>query len=176
MSLRIRIAITALFCILFFSNISLAQQIQEEFLIDIKLSEFKLTLIDKNSQSSEFKIATPAVTPKSLPIEAIVLAVERDPYWHPTERTREAYLRQRNIELPILLRPGDPRNAMGKGLIRLKYSRSGLIDGNVVIHGTNDEESIGKKISRGCIRLYNKDIITIIQTIQNKSTRVIFQK
>ena len=34
------------------------------------------------------------------------------------------------------------------------------------IHGTNDETRIGKRVTGGCINMYNKDLDTLIKTIQ----------
>lgn len=33
------------------------------------------------------------------------------------------------------------------------------------IHGTNNPSSIGKAVSNGCIRMYNKDIIEVFQLV-----------
>ena len=147
---------------------------QEDYLIIIRLSEFKLVLMANDGTSQEYVVATPTTTPKSLPVEATVRSVQINPSWNPTAPTREAYLRRTNMELPISIKPGDPRNAMGRGIIRLNYLVPGSMDPNVVIHGTNDEKSIGKKVSRGCIRMHNDDIEKIIRIIQNKKTKVIF--
>ncbi|MCF6408962.1 L,D-transpeptidase [Pseudalkalibacillus salsuginis] len=44
--------------------------------------------------------------------------------------------------------PGGPYGTMWMGLSRPGYG----------IHGTNDPSSIGKDVSKGCIRMYNKDV------------------
>ena len=38
-------------------------------------------------------------------------------------------------------------------------------DRNIYIHGTNDEESIGKPVSHGCVRLTNDDVIAAYEII-----------
>lgn len=59
----------------------------------------------------------------------------------------------------------------------IKYRRKGLIPKNkdgqikgqgtgIGIHGTNDPLSIGHRISSGCIRLFNEDVIVLNQYIQ----------
>ncbi|MBU2109538.1 L,D-transpeptidase [Patescibacteria group bacterium] len=67
----------------------------------------------------------------------------------------------KKIVLPEKIKPGDPRNAMG-------------IDPAIRIHGTNDKSSIGKRISRGCIRLRNEDILKLAEYIENKKIKVLF--
>ncbi|WP_453991854.1 L,D-transpeptidase family protein [Bacillus nitroreducens] len=44
--------------------------------------------------------------------------------------------------------PGGPFGSMWMSLSKEHYG----------IHGTNDPSSIGKSVSRGCIRMYNKDV------------------
>lgn len=41
----------------------------------------------------------------------------------------------------------------------------GLSTPHIGIHGTNDPSSIGKAVSKGCIRMYNKDIEEIFPLI-----------
>jgi lipoprotein-anchoring transpeptidase ErfK/SrfK len=165
-------AILAVILIFLSCEISWAE---EDFIIRIKLSEFRLDLYQQNQIIASFDAATPQITPKNLPVEALVAGVEKNPGWHPTEGTREAYRNKKGIDLPEFLPPGDARNAMGKGLIRLNFIVPGSMDSNVVIHGTNEEKMIGKKISRGCIRLRNNDIETLIDWIKGRTVRVIFE-
>jgi lipoprotein-anchoring transpeptidase ErfK/SrfK len=47
--------------------------------------------------------------------------------------------------------PGGPFGVMWMGLSKPRYG----------IHGTNDPSSIGKIVSHGCIRMYNKDVIEL---------------
>jgi lipoprotein-anchoring transpeptidase ErfK/SrfK len=49
------------------------------------------------------------------------------------------------------LNPGGPFGAMWMGLSKPHYG----------IHGTNDPSSIGRVVSHGCIRMYNKDVLTL---------------
>ncbi|MFP4973766.1 L,D-transpeptidase [Paenibacillus sp. CN-4] len=47
--------------------------------------------------------------------------------------------------------PGGPYGAFWMGLSKPHYG----------IHGTNDPSSIGKEVSRGCIRMYNEDVLQL---------------
>jgi L,D-transpeptidase ErfK/SrfK len=57
--------------------------------------------------------------------------------------------------------PGGPFGVMWLSLSQKGYG----------IHGTNDPSSIGKAVSKGCIRMYNKDVLELARTVPN-GTRV----
>lgn len=74
------------------------------------------------------------------------------------------------------IKGGDPKNPLGDRWLGLKVT---LKNGNVSyaygIHGTNNEKSIGKYVSAGCIRLHNKDIRWLYEEVPSK-TLVLIQK
>jgi len=148
----------------------------EECLIKIDFSEMKLILFDDTGQELlNFPVALPKITPCNFPIEGRIAKIEKDPYWFPTEPTRKAYFKKRKKELPSAIKPGDPLNAMGAAKIIILFKTAG-VNKSIRIHGTNDESSIGKRITRGCIRLSNKDILILINHIKNKLTQILFVK
>ncbi|HWO76614.1 MAG TPA: L,D-transpeptidase family protein [Bacillus sp. (in: firmicutes)] len=51
--------------------------------------------------------------------------------------------------------PGGPFGTMWMSLSKKHYG----------IHGTNDPSSIGKAVSRGCIRMYNRDVEELARTV-----------
>lgn len=51
--------------------------------------------------------------------------------------------------------PGGPFGTMWMSLSKQHYG----------IHGTNDPSSIGKAVSKGCIRMYNRDVEELARTI-----------
>ncbi|OKP84700.1 hypothetical protein A3844_18905 [Paenibacillus helianthi] len=51
--------------------------------------------------------------------------------------------------------PGGPFGVFWMGLSKPHYG----------IHGTNDPSSIGKKVSHGCIRMYNEDVLSLAATV-----------
>jgi len=61
--------------------------------------------------------------------------------------------------------PGGPYGAMWMGLSKPHYG----------IHGTNDPLSIGKYVSKGCIRMYNPDVIALSKIVSIGTTVVIRQ-
>ncbi|WP_456271379.1 L,D-transpeptidase family protein [Bacillus sp. AK031] len=61
--------------------------------------------------------------------------------------------------------PGGPFGTMWMSLSKKHYG----------IHGTNNPSSIGKAVSKGCIRMYNKDVEELSRTIP-VGTRVIIRQ
>jgi lipoprotein-anchoring transpeptidase ErfK/SrfK len=51
--------------------------------------------------------------------------------------------------------PGGPYGSMWMGLNKHHYG----------IHGTNNPQSIGRLVSKGCIRMYNKDVLALSKII-----------
>ncbi|MFC7372797.1 L,D-transpeptidase [Fictibacillus iocasae] len=51
--------------------------------------------------------------------------------------------------------PGGPYGAMWMGLSEPHYG----------IHGTNNPSSIGKNVSKGCIRMQNKDVLELSKIV-----------
>ena len=58
-------------------------------------------------------------------------------------------------------KPGGPFGAYWLSLSKIHYG----------IHGTNNPSSIGKAVSKGCIRMYNQDVTELAATVPN-GTRV----
>lgn len=51
--------------------------------------------------------------------------------------------------------PGGPYGSYWLGLSKPHYG----------IHGTNDPSSIGKRVSQGCIRMYNHDVVELAKLV-----------
>lgn len=73
-----------------------------------------------------------------------VIKKEEDPIWRPTVRVR-AEAARRGYPIPKVFPPG-PDNPLGRHLLRLGWH-------TYLIHGTNQVQSIGGRVSAGCIRL-----------------------
>lgn len=63
------------------------------------------------------------------------------------------------------LNPGGPFGVMWLSLSKQGYG----------IHGTNDPSSIGKAVSHGCVRMYNRDVLQLAELVPN-GTRVVIQQ
>ncbi|KIY21993.1 MULTISPECIES: L,D-transpeptidase [Mesobacillus] len=65
----------------------------------------------------------------------------------------------RKLDIP----GGDPRNPLGSRWIGFDAENT---DGRTYgIHGTNDPSSIGKKVSKGCVRLQNEAVDSLYEYI-----------
>ncbi len=63
---------------------------------------------------------------------------------------------------------GDPENIIGDWWLGLKGPVTGL-----GIHGTNDPDSIGKDVSKGCVRMLNDEVDELANTVPKGSPVVI---
>jgi L,D-transpeptidase ErfK/SrfK len=63
------------------------------------------------------------------------------------------------------MNPGGPYGVMWLSLSKQGYG----------IHGTNDPSSIGKAVSKGCVRMYNRDVLQLAELAPN-GTRVIIRQ
>ena len=72
-----------------------------------------------------------------------------NPDWTPT-----ASMRRENPKLPSFLPGGHPMNPLG---VRALYLGSSMYR----IHGTDAPWTIGQAVSKGCIRMYNEDVLDL---------------
>lgn len=77
--------------------------------------------------------------------ETKIVRKAKDPTWRPTASTRAD-----RPELPEAVPPG-PDNPMGAFALYLGWP-------TYAMHGTNQPWGVGRRVSRGCIRLYPEDI------------------
>ncbi|MFN4196667.1 MAG: L,D-transpeptidase family protein [Caldimicrobium sp.] len=82
----------------------------------------------------------------------IITRKQEKPFWYPPPS-----IRAEDPTLPKVVPPG-PDNPMGDYAL---YLNKGLY----AIHGTNKPESIGRRTTHGCIRLYPEDIKTLWQIV-----------
>ncbi|MED3729508.1 L,D-transpeptidase [Priestia endophytica] len=59
---------------------------------------------------------------------------------------------------------GDPRNPLGKRWLGLNVN--GTYGDTYGIHGNNNESSIGKYVSQGCVRMHNTDVEKLYDKVQ----------
>lgn len=77
-------------------------------------------------------------------------------------------IRRENPRLPKVIPGGARNNPMGAAALTLR-------GGEYAIHGTNRPSSIGRFVSHGCIRMYNRDIVALFRMVP-VGTPVIVQR
>jgi L,D-transpeptidase YnhG len=87
-----------------------------------------------------------------------------NPTWTPTAGIRARSLAQ-GIELPAVV-PAGPNNPLGRYALRL-----GIGNGEYLIHGTSAPDSVGLRVSSGCMRMNAADIQSLFSQV-NTGTRV----
>lgn len=131
---------------------------QSDFMLVAKFAQRKMEFFMINGQGQEivrsYPIAAPKRNLKNSPVIGRLKEIWVNPPWWPTEETKKDRLKK-GIVLPDKVKPGEADNAMGK--IKFIIDWRGGAAQVVRIHGTNDPKSIGCRITRNCIRLYNND-------------------
>lgn len=81
-----------------------------------------------------------------------VVRKKAGPAWYPTANTRAE-----NPDLPAMV-PAGPDNPLGDYAIYLGWP-------TYLIHGTNKPDGVGRRVSRGCIRLYPESIAWLFEHV-----------
>jgi L,D-transpeptidase ErfK/SrfK len=81
-----------------------------------------------------------------------IVRKQENPIWYPT-----ASARNDDPTLPAVVPPG-PDNPLGNRAMYLGWK-------SYLIHGTNKEYGIGRRASRGCIRMYSDDAVALYDRV-----------
>ncbi|WP_372632054.1 L,D-transpeptidase [Cohnella sp.] len=130
----------------------------EQFIL-IDKSTNKLHFFEKGKLVKSFSVATgkkPSYTPEGL--FTIREKIKNRPYY------------KENIK------GGDPKNPLGDRWLGLKVTLNGKTSYAYGIHGNNDEKSIGKYVSAGCIRMHNKEVRWLYDRIETSTPVLIVKK
>lgn len=82
-----------------------------------------------------------------------------NPTWTPTPGIRKRSL-ERGITLPPVI-PAGPNNPLGRFALRLAHG-----NGEYLIHGTSAPDSVGLRVSSGCIRMNAPDIKALFAQVR----------
>jgi lipoprotein-anchoring transpeptidase ErfK/SrfK len=82
-----------------------------------------------------------------------VRGIYLQPAWAPP-----AIVRRDHPNLPRVIPGGAPNNPMGAAALTLN-------GGEYAIHGTNSPGSVGQFVSYGCIRMYNRDVLDLVNRV-----------
>ena len=143
-------------------------KLQREYCIEISISKCRLTLYEKSEQNflvpvRKYTVGTAVRGLGVYPLgKGRVTRIELNPYWHPTNYTREIF-EHKGKELPKAVPPGHPLNYMGMFKIHLSHTTS---RGNIYrIHGNNNKSRVGKRVTGGCICMDNDEGVELAKTI-----------
>ncbi len=97
-------------------------------------------------------------TGKTIPVTTAKVTYKKEnPFWYPPQDIREFNLAQ-GVILPRVLPPG-PDNPLGTYAIYMTVP-------TYLIHSTIFPESVGRRASFGCIRMYENDIESFFPTVK----------
>lgn len=125
----------------------------------VSFSDRKIYFVEKPGQATAYPIAIPREQDDWKGVMNITQK-RVNPSWTPTPT-----MVKENPKLPSWVPGGHPMNPLG---VRALYLGSSAYR----IHGTDAPWTIGQPVSKGCIRLYNKDVMDLYERVK-VGTRVI---
>ncbi|MGD9714671.1 MAG: L,D-transpeptidase [Thermomicrobiales bacterium] len=114
--------------------------------IIVSFSDRRLYRITQKGRAVSYPIAVPREQSR-WEAKTVVSMKRENPPWTPT-----ADMRRENPRLPSWVPGGHPMNPLG---VRALYLGSTTYR----IHGTDAPWTIGQAVSKGCIRMYNEDVL-----------------
>ena len=121
--------------------------------IVVNLAEQRLYFFPTNGERVSYPIGINRLG-WPIPIGTTEVTRKREaPTWYPT-----ASARREDPTLPNAVPPG-PENPLGTHALYLGWPR-------YLIHGTNEPYGVGRRVSRGCIRLYPEDILPLFEQVE----------
>jgi lipoprotein-anchoring transpeptidase ErfK/SrfK len=120
--------------------------------IIVSFGDRQLYYVTSKGQALAFPIAIPRE--KSRWAGSTYVSMKRvNPPWTPTSE-----MRAENPKLPAFVPGGHPMNPLGT---RALYLGSSMYR----IHGTDAPWTIGSAVSKGCIRMYNEDVLELYRRV-----------
>lgn len=116
--------------------------------IIVSFGDRKLYWIHKRGEAISYPIAVPREQSRWSGVTS-VSSKRVNPSWTPTPE-----MRRENPKLPVYVPGGHPLNPLG---VRALYLGSSMYR----IHGTDAPWTIGSAVSKGCIRMYNEDVLDL---------------
>ena len=121
--------------------------------IVVNLSELRLYYFADDNTVMTFPIGIGREGWETPVTETEVTNKRKNPSWRPPDS-----IRAEKPDLPEVVPPG-PNNPLGQHALSL--GKPGYL-----IHGTNNPNSIGKRASHGCIRMYPEDIAALFEVVE----------
>ena len=121
--------------------------------IIVSFGDRRLYHVVAKGQAVSYPIAVPRAQSRWQGVERVTTK-RVNPSWTPT-----ASMRRENPKLPSFVPGGHPRNPLG---VRAIYLGSTLYR----IHGTDAPWTIGKNVSKGCIRMHNQHVVELYKKVR----------
>ena len=142
---------------------------EHSYYVEISISRNVLTLFEQKGATgrtpiAEYTVGTAVRGLHTYPLGlGKVTGIYFNPWWYPTPYSRQVF-RERGIELPRAVPPGDPLNYMGPFKIALSHRTSkGAI---YRIHGNNNPKRVGRRVTGGCFVMDNADGLALAHKIR----------
>jgi lipoprotein-anchoring transpeptidase ErfK/SrfK len=126
--------------------------------IIVSFGDRRLYLVSKQGQAISYPIAIPRTQSRWSGVTTVTMKKE-NPAWTPTPD-----MIAENPRLPRWVPGGHPMNPLG---VRAMYLGSSTYR----IHGTDAPWTIGQAVSKGCIRMFNEDVLDLYPRV-NVGTKV----
>lgn len=126
--------------------------------IIVSFGDRKLYWVHRTGEAISYPIAVPREQSRWSGVTS-VSSKRVNPSWTPTPT-----MRRENPKLPAFVPGGHPLNPLG---VRALYLGSSMYR----IHGTDAPWTIGTAVSKGCIRMYNEDVLDLYPRVST-GTRV----
>ena len=124
----------------------------------VSFGDRRLFYVQSRGRAISYPIAVPREQSRWSGTTSVSLK-RTNPPWTPTPT-----MRRENPTLPTYVPGGHPRNPLG---VRALY----LGSSSYRIHGTDAPWTIGQAVSKGCIRMYNEDVLDLYPRV-NVGSRV----
>lgn len=125
--------------------------------VEVHFRELRLYLFQDDREIASYPVAVARPNIKfKLPVDGKIIKIEICADWLPTPLSRKVYAEQHGQPLPAKVPCGDARNMMGVGKMTLVFP-PGFSSKPLRIHGTIVPESIGKRVTGGCVRMHDQD-------------------
>ncbi len=118
----------------------------------VSFADRRLYLVTQPGQAISYPIAVPREKSRWQGT-TFVSNKQVNPSWTPTPE-----MRRENPRLPSWVPGGHPMNPLGNRALYLGSSA-------YRIHGTDAPWTIGQAVSKGCVRMYNEDVLDVYQRV-----------
>ena len=138
--------------------------------IVVDVADRRLYLVEPNGRAIRYTVGVGREEALNFRGSAVIGRKAEWPRWTPTQWMIETMPRYAAYAGGMAGGLGNPLGA------RALYLYRGNQDTHFRLHGTNEPETIGTKVSSGCIRLFNQDIIDLYNRVPVGTQVVVLQE